>query len=292
MKKILTAIVSTIILLNFTGCNKSNPTNQKNSTSKVWLVKDISSGGAVACSFNYNDQGQITSVTRNIGPSNDYTYRVVYNSQGKIDSFNIYQGPYLAYPAKIIYEGSFNFVFQSIPLDTVHFGLTTYGWNSASENEIDEIITQGSWVSGSPYGPSVRYYDYFYDPGGGIHGASSHYIQQRTENLWALSEAGTGPTIPNPFHKDRSNEQNYVYFSVLKSVMQDILVMANGLPNGVFEAYRDSSGVQLTVAKFYFTYSLDSNKNVNRITEYMASNRPALNQYPVFTSWDITYEQH
>ncbi|HVM89471.1 MAG TPA: hypothetical protein VMT76_14890 [Puia sp.] len=293
MKNFLMSVLSLATLCYLVGCGKSNPANQKNNTSgKNWLVKDISSGGAIACTFNYNDKGQVTSVVLNPGAFNSATYEVVYNGQGKIDSIKFFNpGPGFD-PVKIIYESANTFVAQAIPNDTAHRGITFYSWNTASENEIDEVTKQGSWISGSPYGPGVSYTDYYYDAGGGIHANSFHYIGGSTQNIWALAQAGTGPTVDNPFHKGRTNEQNFVYYSVLKAVMMDMLVMANGLPNGVFEGYADSSGVQLTMNRFYFNYDLDSNKNVSKISEYLASNRPALNQFLLYNSWNITYEQH
>jgi hypothetical protein len=293
MRNPFNIILVTVCLCNLTSCSKSKPINQLNNASgKVWLVKDISVANSSICTFIYNNQGQISSV--NLGPqtSFNYSYQVKYSSLGKIDSLILFQGIYQIDPMKIVYEGTNTFVAQVIPFDTAHLGLGLYSWDEKGENELDEVIKQGTWISGSPYGPSVSYNDYLYDAGGGIHANSFHYIGESTQNLWALSSAGTGTAINNPFHKDRTNEQNFVYYFTLRSFFQDILLMSNALPNSIYEGYRDSSGVQLTVNNFYYKYSLDSNKNVNNIKSYYAIDRPGFSNFVVSNNWDITYEQH
>ncbi len=295
MKKIFVFAMLLSAFIFLFGCGKNGGVTKPIPVgNKTWLVKDIFEGNStnfVHYVFTYNAQGQIIMFSDST-PASVTSYSVEYNSQGKITSIKLIKGYSNISVQTIIYEGSGTFVAQVIPNDTVNYPMAFYSWDQKSENEIDQVEYFGRWVSGSPYGPNARYWDYFYDAGGGLHSLSIYYIGQTPKPLWDLYQAGTDSAIANPFHKGRTNEQNFLYYYFARSFIDDITIMSNGLPNGIYQAYIDSSGVQNLAERYYYTYALDSNKNVSKIKLFVAGDKPYFSAYASYNEWNLMYEQH
>jgi hypothetical protein len=300
MKKISPYAWITLLILLAGGCNKNNPgvTNGPPPGSKTWLVKVIFT--PTQCGngtnnfehkvFTYNDKGQITRyIDSACAASSSFSITCEYDAQGKLTQINSFQGIYQILTTKIIYNGTGEFVAQSIPSDTVHYFVGNLTWNANNDKELDEIIYTGQWVSGSPYGPYARYFDFFYDAGGGLHSESSHYIGQAIQDIFSVSIASSGATIPNPLHKGRTPEQNFIYFFVLQAV-DYVNVLGDGLNTSTYEAYSYSTGSKVAGTHYNYSYTLDSNQNVSKISQSYAL--AGSTSYQPGIVWNISYEQH
>jgi hypothetical protein len=296
MRSVPAYITLLVVAALFYDCGKTPVTTRPTPPgNKGWFVKDISFPGPCGGNnfthriFTYDNAGKITRVTDSSCAANDH-FDILYDSQGKIIRIIQFQSSTQVGTQSVIYNAQGNFVAQLVA-DNTQAAVTRYSWNLEGNQELDEWVEQGNpLIIGLP---NDIFHDYSYTSGG-IHGEDGHTggsTPTPVQTLWTLVSAGTGTSVPNPFHINKTPEQIFLYYNFCES-LGDWNLLGNSLPNGIFEAYSYTSGTKKAISHFYSDFSFDSNNNVSGITTFGAQDAPNFGTFVKGITSNITYEQH